>query len=304
MPHQRPRLTWKIREGELPLGARTIVIGCVDLSAQSWPVKPDPDACLRHAQRHLEAGAEIVDVSALPGPPVSVRMSADEELRRLVPTLRKLRSGLDAPVCVTTYNAETAERVLELEASIIHDPTGLALDPPMGRVINATDAGVILGHAPGPPEMWNRARPVARFMDSLLHELDSAVARARQAGLERRRVAVDPGLGRGKKASQSWEVLERLGDLRTLGQPVGISPSRLPFLTDSVKAPELEWTMAASVAVTLAVRGSAHFVRVREVEQLAAVVRAADRWSEALEEIDRDAEERARAGAPAQGRKR
>ena len=288
MSYQRPRLPWKIREGELPLGARTVVIGCVDLSAQSWPVKPDPDACLLHAQRHMEAGAEIIDVSALPGPPAYVRMTADEELRRLVPTLRKLRNGLDAPVCVTTYNSETATRVLELDASIIHDPTGLAFAPPMGRAINASDAGLILGHAPGPPETWGRARPVARFMDTLLHEMDSAVARARQAGVDRRRVVVDPGLGRGKKAQQNWEILERPQGVAQARPARDDQPFAAPFLTDSVKAADSEWAMAAAVAMTLGARGSAHLIRVRADDAHAAVARAADRWCEALEELDRD----------------
>jgi dihydropteroate synthase len=283
MSYQRTRLPWKIRDGELPLGARTILIGCIDLSERAWPGRVDPDECLREAERHMEAGAEIIDVTALPGPPSHRRMAADDELRRLVPTLRKLRADLGAPVCVTTYNAETGERALELEVSIIHDPTGLALDPPLGRIINATDAGVILGHAPGPPETWNRARPVARFMETLANEMTSAIARARQAGIDRRRVVVDPGLGRGKSAAQCWEILEKLKELGKLGQPIAISPSRQTFLTDSVKASDREWEMAAAVAVTGAVRGGAHLIRAREAEALAAVGRAADRWLESLE---------------------
>ena len=283
MSYQRTRLPWKIRDGELPLGARTIVIGCVDVSPQEWPGKVDPDDCLLEAQRYMEVGAEIIDVSALPGPPSHKRIAADDELRRLVPTLRKLRNELQAPVCVTTYNAETAERVQELEVSIIHDPTGLSLDPPLGRIINATDAGVILGHAPGPPETWGRARPVARYLDTLKHEMDTAVARARQAGIERRRVVIDPGVGRGKSAQQSWELLEKLEQFGKLGQPLCLSPSRHTFLTDSVKASDKEWEMAAAVAVAAGIRGGAHMIRVREVEALAAVARAADRWMEALE---------------------
>ncbi len=283
MSNQRPRLPWKIRDGELPLGARTIVVGCLDLSEQAQPGRPDADESLRRAEQLMEAGAEIVDVSAIPGPPARRRISADDELRRLVPSLRKLRANLEAPVCVTTYNAETAERALELEVSIIHDPTGLALDPGLGRVINTTDAGVILGHAPGPPETWGRARPVARFMETLAHEMDSAVARARQAGIDRRRVVVDPGLGRGKSAAQNWEILERFREFQKLGQPLLVSPSRQPFLTDSVKASSKEWEMAAAVAVTGAIRGGAHLIRVLEVEALAAVARAADRWLESME---------------------
>jgi len=283
MPYQRPRLPWKIRDGELPLGARTVVVGCLDLSEQAQTSRPDPDESLRQAEQLMEAGAEIIDVTAMPGPPARRRVAADDELRRLVPSLRKLRAHLEAPVCVTTYNSETAARALELEVSIIHDPTGLALDPALGRVINTTDAGVILGHAPGPPETWGRARPVARFMETLAHEMDTAVARARQAGIDRRRVVIDPGLGRGKSPAQSWEILERFREFHKLGQPLLISPSRQPFLTDSVKAAAKEWEMAAAVAVTAAIHGGTHLIRVREVEALAAVARAADRWLAALE---------------------
>src|SRR5690606_1254695 len=129
----RSRHLWKIRDAEVPLGAETLIVGVLDLAAGA--AKPDPDAALERASAMMDAGAALIDVTALPSAGRSVRVSADDELRRLVPTIRKLNAHLDAPFSVATYNSETAARMIELGASVINDPTGLALDPEMARTV-------------------------------------------------------------------------------------------------------------------------------------------------------------------------
>jgi dihydropteroate synthase len=280
----RSRHLWKIRDGEITLGAETFVLGVLDISPRSVPERPDPDAALERAQALLDAGAAMVDVTALPGPSRSVRLSADDELRRLVPTVRKLHAHLQAPFSVATYNAETAARVIELGASVINDPTGLALDPDMPRTVGDADVGLILAHAFGGPETWSKGRPLARLFEMIRSDLDSAVARARRGGvIERRRIVVDPGLGLGKKGPQNWQVLERLSELAPLGQPVMISATGKPFLTETVKASEMEYTIGEAIAVAWAVRGGAHVIRTEHVAEMRAAAATADRALEALD---------------------
>ncbi len=278
----RPRHLWKIRDGEIPLGAETLIVGVLDLGA--GPDKPDPEAALRRALEMVDQGAAMIDVTALPGASRSDRASADEELRRLVPTVRKLHAHLEVPFSVATYNAETAARTIELGASVINDPTGLALDPQMARTVSDADVGLILAHAFGGPETWSKGRPLARLIETIRTDLDSAVARARRGGvIERRKIVVDPGLGLGKKGLQNWQVLERLGELKRLGQPVMASATGKPFLTETVRATEMERTVGEAIAVAWAVRGGAHVIRTERVAEMRAAAATADRALEALE---------------------
>ena len=278
----RSRHLWKIRDGEITLGAETMILGVLDISSGG---KPDPDAALARAEQLIDEGAAMIDVSTLPGPSRSVRMSADDELRRLVPTVRKLHAHLAAPISVATYNSETAARVIELGASVINDPTGLALDPDMPRTVGDADVGLILAHAFGGPETWGKGRPLARLFEMIRSELDSAVARSRRGGgIDRRRIVLDPGLGLGKKGAQNWQILDRLAELAPLGQPVLVSATGKPFLTDTVKAPEIESIIGEAVAVAWAVRGGAHIVRTEHVAEMRAAAGTGDRVLEALEE--------------------
>lgn len=283
MPFERPRHVWRLPDGEIPLGARTYVMGVLDLSVERSAERPDPAAWLDEALRIEMLGADFLDLAVLPARPAPRRLDPDAELRRIVPVLKKIRSRVDIPIAVTTYNAETAARAAELGAAIINDPSGLAFDRDMAKTINASDAALILGNAPDAPETWDRSQPIVRLMEMLRTDLSSSIGRANRAGVHPRRVIVDPGFDLGKKGPQNFEILDRLRDLTKLQRPVLVSPSRKPFLTDSVRAPELDWTMAAAVIVGLAVRGGAHIVRVLEVEEMVAAARTADRFLQALE---------------------
>jgi dihydropteroate synthase len=281
----RTRHLWKIRDIEVPLGAQTFILGVLDLSPGGSTAKPDPDANLEKALDLVDQGASMIDVSTLPGPTRSIRLSSDDELRRLVPTIRKLHAHLTVPFSVATYNSETAARVIELGASVINDPTGLALDPDMPRTVGDADVGLILAHAFGGPETWSKGRPLARLFEMVRSELDSAVARSRRGGgLDRRRIVLDPGLGLGKKGPQNWQILERLGELAPLGQPIMVSATGKSFLTETVKASEMEYTIGEAIAVAWAVRGGAHIIRTEHVAEMRAAAATADRILDSMED--------------------
>ena len=267
----------------MPLGAKTLLAGVVDLSARAWRDRPEPEACLRRALELQDLGADLIDLSVIPLSGPLGRLDPDDEMRRLVPTLRKVRARVDVPVGVTTFHSQTAERALGLEAAVILDPSGLAVDPRLGAVVNQTDAGLVLGHLPGGLESWNKPRPAVRLVETVAADLDSALARARRAGIDRRRVVVDPGLGVGKRGQQDFELLERLSELEQLGQPMLVTPSRKLFLTETVRAPEGDWNVGAAVVTALAVRGGAHIIRAVELAPVRAAARLADRLLESFE---------------------
>ncbi len=277
----RQRYQWRIQDGEIPLGARTLVAGILDLNDFLEAGKPDRDAVLRAAQRMVQQGAGLVDLTAQRDPLEAAAISSDDELRRLVPVLRKLRHNLGVPVCVTTRYAATAERAVELGAAVIHDFSGLSYDPELAPTVNRGGAGLIISHARGLPETWSKTSAMSNPLEAVARDLDSSIARARAAGIDRRYIVIDPGLNMGKRGPDNFQILRNLERFAELGQPLQVSPSRKQFLVESVRAPESERLFATLAAAAIAGAQGVHLLRVHEVSEIVQVAKAVDRMLEA-----------------------
>ena len=273
MTPARRRYNWLIRDQHITLGARTLIMGVLDLDGER---RADPAAVLEHALKMQQEGADLVEVNADPIRTGERRISEDEELRALVPVLRKLRHNLDIPLSINTYNAATAERAVELGAQIINDVSGLSFDPRVAGVVNQTDAGLIVTHMRGTPDTWKKLPPLHDLVGTIGRELESSVARARRAGVDRRRIVVDPGLELGKRGLENYQILTQIDRLAALLQPILVSPSRKFFLTGTVRAKESDRLYGAAAASTLAILGGAHILRVHEVAAIAQVARTID----------------------------
>jgi dihydropteroate synthase len=277
----RKRYEWKLRSRTLQLGDRTLIMGVLNVTPDSFSDGGkylDPDRAFARAIELEEQGADIVDIGAESTRPGSQRISQAEELRRLVPVLKRLRDKLSVPISVDTYKAGVAERALELGAEIINDPSGLTFDPQLAKVVARYDAGLILNHMRGNPETWAKLPPLPDVMGTILHDLEAAVHRARRAGIERTQIVVDPGIGFGKRKEQNSEILARLHELARLDLPILVGPSRKSFLAQRT---ERETVFATASAVAAAILGGAHLVRVHDVVEMRAAAAVADAVLEA-----------------------
>jgi dihydropteroate synthase len=236
----------------------------------------EPDRAFARAIELEEQGADIIDIGAESTRPGAERVSEAEELRRLVPVLKRLRGKLAVPISVDTYKSGVAEKALEHGAEIINDPSGLTFDAQLARVAASHNAALIINHMRGTPETWAKLPPLKDVIGAIRHDLDAAVHRAVRAGVERTRIAVDPGLGFGKRREQNAEILARLDEFAALELPIAVGPSRKSFLppTEDSSAPLLQCATAA--AVTAAILGGAHIVRVHDVAEMKPVVQVAD----------------------------
>ena len=272
----RKRFYWKLRQRELALGERTVILGVLNVTPDSFSdggKYADPDRAFARALELEEQGADVVDVGAESTRPGSTPISAAEELRRLVPVLKRLKGQLNVPVSVDTYKAEVAERALDHGAEIINDPTGLTFEPQLARVVSNHDAGLILNHMRGRPETWARLGPMPDPMGTIGRELEATVNRARRTGIDKSRMVIDPGIGFGKRKEQNAVILGRLGQLNSLELPIMVGPSRKSFLAH----PDPEETkFATAAAVTAAVLAGAHIVRVHDVREMRAATDLAD----------------------------
>ena len=280
----RKRFDWKLRSLTLQLGERTLIMGILNVTPDSFSDGgrwDDPDQALDQALALEEAGADIIDVGAESTRPGSSRVPEGEELRRLVPVLKKLRDKLQVPVSVDTYKSAGALKALEYGVEIINDPSGMTFDPNLARVIVQTNAGFILNHMRGTPEVWPRMGPMADMMATIGRELDAAANRARSAGVLKERIVLDPGLGFGKRKEQNAEILAKLGTFTALDTPILVGVSRKHFLR---KTDEDATEFATAAAVTAAILNGAHMVRVHDVKAMRPVVETADAIVHAGEE--------------------
>jgi len=275
IPMLRKRFTWKLSHGELALGDSTLIVGILSLAPESSGRGRVLDAERGYAAAlQLEqAGADIVDLSAESFRPGSKRIEEAEEVHRLIPVLKLLRGKLTVPLAVSTWKSGIVDRALGLGAQIINDPSGLTLDAQLARTVARHDAGLVLTHMRGAPDEWQRLPPVADPVGMIHQELSAAVNRARRAGLTVQQMVVDPGLGMGKRKEENMLVLARIGLLKSLELPLMVGPSRKLFLGQAT--PEA-LDSATAAAVTAAILGGAHLVRVHDVARIRPVASVAD----------------------------
>ena len=274
---QRRRYDWRIGDRSFTLGARTLIMGVVSLENEGEGKRIEPALVIDKARALERQGADLIELHAGPIYIGSRPLSADEELQKLVPVLRKLRHNVDTPISINTYNAATAAQAVHLGVQIINDVSGLAFDAKLAGVINQSNVGLILTHLRGTPDTWKRLPTLPDLVATIGRDLESSLARARGSGIDRRRIVIDPGLELGKRGLENFRVLTQLDRLAQLQQPILVSPSRKRFMTDSVRATDPEWTLAAAAVSTIAIYGGAHIVRVHEVEAVAQAAKAADR---------------------------
>lgn len=290
----RKNYFWKLRSVDLQLGEKTLIMGILNVTPDSFSDGgrfSDPDRAYAHALELEEQGADIIDIGAESTRPGSQRISAEEEWRRLAPVLKRLRDKLNVPVSLDTYKSETAERALEYGIEIINDPSGLTFDADLAKTVGNANAGLILNHMRGTPETWAKLPPLPDMIGSVARDLEATVNRARRAGVERNRIAVDPGLGFGKRREQNAEILAHLRQLAALDCPLLVGPSRKSFLAQSTE-PETLYATAAAVAVSI--MNGAHIVRVHDVKEMRSVVQLVDEVVRAA-----DAKQEAQAAAEA-----
>ena len=275
----RPHFTVALAHGlSLELGPRTLVMGILNVTPDSFAGGvTSPDLAADLALRMEADGADIIDIGGESTRPGADPVAEADELARVLPVIARLKGRLAAPISIDTYKAAVAGEALAAGASIVNDISGLGYDPILGDVVARAGAGLVLMHTRGRPREMYRHADYGDIVTEVSAELRQALERADAAGVPRAQVIVDPGIGFAKRADQSRAVLTKLAALGPLGRPLLVGPSRKSFLTDG-QAPlppaDRDWGTAA--AVTVAVMGGAHIVRVHNVAAMVQAVRVAD----------------------------
>ena len=284
MTHRRKTFRVKLRSRWLTLGERTLVMGVLNVTPDSFSDGGKffraADA-VKAALAMQRADADLLDIGAESTRPGSQGISENEELARLLPVLRALRGRLKIPISIDTQKAGVAEAALRAGAEILNDISGLRSDPKIAEVAAKFGAPLILMHMRGTPRTMQKGPFAKDVMRDVRSGLRASVKIARRAGVKKSQIILDPGIGFGKSFSQNYELLARLPELAKLGFPLLLGTSRKGFLRATLArkgkplpAAKRIWGTAASV--TASILNGAHIVRVHDVEEMSQVARVAD----------------------------
>jgi dihydropteroate synthase len=299
-PFARPEVLWRLRTRTLELGRRTLIMGVVNITPDSFSdggAFLDPNAAVAHALRLLDDGADLLDLGAESTRPGSraggdAAVSAEEEQARLLPVLEGiLRARPDAILSADTYKAETARAALAAGAEIVNDVSGFLWDPAMAAVCAEFQAGVVLMHTRGRPEEW-RTQPQLSPDDLLVMVRDglaSSLQVATASGIPPHAVLLDPGYGFGKRFEENYALLARQSELLVLGRPLLAGLSRKSFLGHTLaplfggsSAPVDMRETASLAAMTAAILNGASVIRTHAVRPALEAARIADAILSAL----------------------
>jgi dihydropteroate synthase len=235
------------------------------------------DAAVAHAERLAEEGADLVDLGGESTRPGAAAVAGEEERRRVVPVIERLRArGFPVPISVDTRTGSVARAALEAGADLVNDVSGLA-DPALAAAVAAAGVPVVVMHMRGTPADMAGRTGYADLLLEVAAELRQGLARAVAAGIGEDRVILDPGLGFAKTPAQTVTLLARIGELRALGRPLLVGPSRKRFIGELTGAPVEARLPGMLAAVTACVLAGVEFIRVHDVApaRQAALVAAA-----------------------------
>jgi dihydropteroate synthase len=302
----RPVFQWNIGSRSLELGKRTLIMGILNVTPDSFSdggLFLDPEKALDRASQLLDEGADIVDIggeSTRPGAHVDAgvplranatpdsmdesgpaAVSAQEELRRVVPVIAAVKKNHPlAVVSVDTYKAEVARAAVDVGAEIVNDVSGFRWDPLMLRTLADLRCGAVLMHMRGRPEEWHRMPPPDDIVRLVKRELTEWAENAVAAGVQRDRIVLDPGFGFGKSFDQNYPLVSRFAELQASGFPLLVGTSRKSFIGRTIGAEKnvapadrLFGTIATETALILS---GAHIIRTHDVKPSLQAARVGD----------------------------
>jgi dihydropteroate synthase len=270
--------------GALSLGERTLIMGVLNVTPDSFSDAGKfygEESAIEHALRMERDGADFIDIGAESTRPGSQGISAEEELRRLLPVLGGLRRLLKIPISIDTQKAEVAEAAVDGGAQMINDVSGLRSDPRVAEVAAKHKLPLILMHMRGNPRTMQHAPFARNVMQDVARGLRESAVVAQKAGVAKSQIILDPGVGFGKSFAQNYELLQKLPQLAKLGYPLLVGTSRKGFLGATLargchSAPPEQRIWGTAATVTASILGGAHIVRVHDVAEMAQVARVAD----------------------------
>lgn len=268
------RYDYKVRCNQytLDLNEKTYIMGILNATPDSFSDGGnynEVEAAVRHAEEMVKQGAHIIDIGGESTRPGFEKVSEEEELRRVVPIIEAVSSGVNAPISIDTYKAEVAKQAIEAGAHIINDVWGAKAEPKIAEVAAHYDVPIILMH--------NRDNMNYRnFMSDMIFDLYESIKIAKNAGVRDENIILDPGIGFAKTMDQNLEAMRNLEQLHVLGYPILLGTSRKSFIGHVLDLPVDERVEGTGATVCLGVQKGCAIVRVHDVKEMTRMTKMMD----------------------------
>lgn len=257
---------------EFVWGTRTYLMGIINMTPDSFSgdgLGHDIEAAVARAALMAAQGADLLDVGGESTRPGAEPITAEEELRRVLPAVERIVREVDVPVSIDTYRAATAEAALRAGAAMVNDISGFRADPAMAATVARFGVPAIVMHN-------QRGRPFHDVISDILAGLRVSFALAEAAGVPRERLIIDPGFGFGWTYAQNLEILRRLRELTCLGRPILIATSGKSTIGAVLDKPPAERAFGTAATIAIGIANGGDIARVHHVAAMRDVCRMAD----------------------------
>ena len=273
----RPLPALKIGKQTFHFGRRTFIMGIVNVTPDSFSdggCFSDPSAAAAQAEALFTAGADLIDIGGESTRPGASAVPAKTEIERVVPVIEKLAGQM--PLSIDTRKAAVAAAALEAGADFVNDVSGFRFDKKMAAIAAKYKVPVCVMHAKGTPRRMQANPKYNDLMGEIIASLEQSLEIGLNAGILPDKFVIDPGLGFGKTLDHNLEIVRRLKELKSLGRPILIGPSRKSLIGQVLELPPAERLLGTAAVTALAIQNGADIVRVHDVKEISQVVKMAD----------------------------
>ena len=279
----RPHFVFRARDFRLDLGRQTKIMGILNLTPDSFSldgILPNSRDNLKKAialgKKLIADGADILDIGGESTRPGAQKISAQEEINRIIPTIKALAKKSKVPISVDTYKSMVAQYALDAGASIINNIKGVHSNKTFLRMVRNYQAAIVLMHIRGTPKTMQRNIFYKNLISDIIAELRKAIENCLEIGIKSDRIIIDPGIGFGKTPEQNLEIIARLKEFRILNQPILMGTSRKSFIGKVLNKEIKDRLMGTAATVCACVLKGAHMVRVHDVRPMKEIIAMTD----------------------------
>jgi dihydropteroate synthase len=279
----------QVEDLTLQWGQRTYVMGIINMTPDSFSgdglAGAGRENILAQAREFVDHGVDILDVGGESTRPGAEQVTADQELDRVIPLVEALAGEFETPISIDTYKARVAREAVRAGARLVNDVWGLRADPEMADLVAEKNLPVILMHNRSDPSNAQVKEQLGgryvgidyqNLLEDVKQELLESVKIAHRAGIQNEKIILDPGIGFGKTVSQNLELLDRLTEIRDLGYPVLLGPSRKSFIGYTLDLPLEDRLEGTAAAIAVGITRGADIVRVHDVREMVRIARMTD----------------------------
>lgn len=268
-PEKLPTLT--IRKTRLDFNQRPFLMGILNITPDSFSDGGkylQIDEAITHAEHMIHEGADIIDIGGQSTRPGAQNISAEDEIKRVIPIIKQLRKISQIPLSIDTYHAQVAKHAIDAGVDIINDISGLNFDPNMAQIAGESGIPVVLMHIQGTPLTMQQNPQYTNLIRQITAYFEHSIELALKAGVKPTHIILDPGIGFGKSMEHNLQIIHNLSELKTLGFPLLVGTSKKSFIGKLLDDEINERLIGTVVTNTIALVNGANIIRVHDVREL------------------------------------